>query len=291
MRMLLALACTATLGGCIVITTPTETGGKDFQVHTPFNSQAIDGNGIAARDVRDLRTLASVDGLDVGGSMIVEVRIGATPSLVIEGDSNLLPYVKTETRGSSLYIGTERRLRSNTPLKVTYTVPQLSHLHSGGSGHVTVRDLKGGPLSVRLGGSGVARLAGEVDGFDARVSGSGKIEAGELRARNAEVDVSGSGGVVLGQVRGDYLRSQISGSGGVHANGAVRSLNVRVSGSGSADLTGVSTDQGDLASSGSGGISATVRHSVYARTSGSGPIRVYGQPAQRDVGGRGVQML
>jgi hypothetical protein len=288
MRTLIALACVAALGGCIVIATPSGDGGKDYKVYTPLNGTAIDGNGIAARDTR---SVAAVTGLDVGGSMIVDVRVGGAPSLVVEGDSNLLPLVKTGTRGSTLYIETENRLRSTTPLKVTYTVPRLTDLHSGGSGHVTVRDLKGEPLSVRLGGSGVARLSGEVAEFDARVSGSGKIEAGELRARNADVVVSGSGGVVLGQVRGDNARIQISGSGTVQTGGAVRTLNVRVSGSGSADLAGLTTEQGDLASSGSGGISATVRQSVFAQTSGSGPIRVYGQPAQRNTSGRGVQML
>jgi hypothetical protein len=288
MRTLIALACVATLSGCIVIATPSGEGGKDYKVYTPLNGTAIDGNGVAARDTR---SVAAVTGLDVGGSMIVDVRVGGAPSLVVEGDSRLLSYVKTETRGSTLHIETENRLRSTTPLKVTYTVPRLTDLHSGGSGHVTVRDLKGEPLSVRLGGSGVARLSGEVAEFDAKVSGSGKIEAGELRARNADVVVSGSGGVVLGQVRGDNARIQISGSGAVQTSGAVRSLNVRVSGSGSADLAGLTTEQGDLASSGSGGISATVRQSVFAQTSGSGPIRVYGQPAQRNTSGRGVQML
>jgi hypothetical protein len=288
MRTLIALACVATLSGCIVIATPSGEGGKDYKVYTPLNGTAIDGNGVAARDTR---SVAAVTGLDVGGSMIVDVRVGGAPSLVVEGDSNLLSYVKTETRGSTLHIETENRLRSTTPLKVTYTVPRLTDLHSGGSGHVTVRDLKGEPLSVRLGGSGVARLSGEVAEFDAKVSGSGKIEAGELRARNADLVVSGSGGVVLGQVRGDNARIQISGSGAVQTSGAVRSLNVRVSGSGSADLAGLTTEQGDLASSGSGGISATVRQSVFAQTSGSGPIRVYGQPAQRNTSGRGVQML
>ena len=288
MRTLLALACVAALGGCVIVANPSGGGGKDFQVYTPFSGQTIDGNGVAARDARNV---AALPGLDVGGSMIVDVRVGGAPSLVVEGDSNLLSHVTTEARGASLYIGTESRLRSTTPLRITYTVPSLSHLHLGGSGHVTVRDLKGEPLSVRLGGSGVARLSGEVAEFDARVSGSGKVEAGELRARSADVNVSGSGGVVLGQVRGDNARIAISGSGSVRTDGAVRSLNVRVSGSGSADLAGLTTQQGDLASSGSGGISATVRQSVFARTSGSGPIRVYGQPAQKDIGGRGVQML
>jgi hypothetical protein len=288
MRPLLALACVAALGGCVVIATPSGSGDRDYQVYTPFSGKTVDGNGVPARDTRSVASLA---GLDVGGSMIVDVRVGGAPSLVVEGDSNLLSHVKAEPRGGSLYIGTDSRLRSTTPLRVTYTVPTLSHLHLGGPGHVTVRDLKGEPLSVRLGGSGVARLAGEVAEFDAKVSGSGKIEAGELRARSLNAEVSGSGGLILGQVSGDNARIGISGSGTVQTKGTVRTLNVRVSGSGSADLAGLTTEQGELTSSGSGGISATVRQSVFAQTSGSGPIRVYGQPAQRNTSGRGVQML
>ena len=287
MRTLIALACVAALSGCIVIATPSG-DGRDYQVHTPFSGKTIEGNGVPARDTR---AVAALTGLEVGGSMIVDVRVGGAPSLVVEVDSNLLSHVTTEARGSTLVIGTEGRLRSTTPLKVTYTVPRLTDLHSGGSGHVTVRDLKGEPLAVRLGGSGVARLSGEVAELDARVSGSGKIEAGDLRARSADVVVSGSGGVVIGQVRGDNARIQISGSGTVQTSGAVRSLNVRVSGSGSADLANLTSEQGDLSSSGSGGISATVRKSVFAQTSGSGPIRVYGQPTERNTSGRGVQML
>lgn len=288
MRILPALACVAALGGCVVIATPSGTSGKDFELHTPFSGRTVDGNGVPARDTRKV---AALSGLEVGGAMIVDVRVGAAPSLVVEGDGNLLTHVTTEARGATLYIGTEGRLRSTVPLKITYTVPSLNHLRLGGSGHVTVRDLKGEPLSVRLAGSGVTRLSGEVAELDARVAGSGKIEAGELRARSMQVEVSGSGGLVLGQVRGDNARIQISGSGTVQTGGAVRTLNVRVSGSGSADLAGLTTEQGELTSSGSGGISATVRQSVFAQASGSGPIRIYGQPAQRNIAGRGVQML
>ena len=64
-----------------------------------------------------------------------------------------------------------------------------------------------------------------------------------------------------------------------------------VSGSAGADLACLSSPQWVRSRSGSGGISATVRQSVFAQTSGSGPIRVYGQPAQRNTSGRGVQML
>jgi hypothetical protein len=286
MRTLLALACVAALGGCVIVATPGVHG--DYEVRTPLSGKTVEGNGIPARDTR---AVAALTELDVGGSVIVEVRVGAAPSLLVEADSNLLPFIRTDTRGSTLHIDTEARLRSSTPIRITYTVPRLTALRLGGAGYVTVRDLQGAPLAVRLGGSGVARLVGQVSELDARVAGSGKIEAGELQAGSVDIDVSGSGAVLLGKVQGERARAQISGSGAIAASGAVRSLYVRVSGSGSADLAGVTSEQGDLASSGSGGISATVRQSVAAQTSGSGPIRVYGQPVQRTLGGRGVQLL
>lgn len=285
MRTLLAIAVAATLSGCIIVAAPP---GGEYAVHTPFSGKTVDGDGVATRDTRQV---AALTGLDVGGSMIVEVRVGGAPSLVVEGDSNLVHLVQTETRGSTLHIGTEGRLRSTTPLKVTYTVPRLTELNAGGSGHVTVRDLKGEPLDVRQGGSGVTRLYGEVAELDARVSGSGKIDAGELRAGSAKLAVSGSGRLNVGQVRGDYARASVSGSGLVQASGAVQRLNVSVSGSGSVDMANLTSERGELSTSGSGGISATVRQSVFAQASGSGPIRVYGQPAQRNISGRTVQIL
>ena len=285
MRTLLAIAVAATLSGCIIVAAPP---GGEYAVHTPFSGKTVDGDGVATRDTRQV---AALTGLNVGGSMIVEVRVGGAPSLVVEGDSNLVHLVQTETRGSTLHIGTEGRLRSTTPLKVTYTVPRLTELNAGGSGHVTVRDLKGEPLDVRQGGSGVTRLVGEVAELDARVSGSGKIDAGELRAGSARLAVSGSGRLNVGQVRGDYARASVSGSGLVQASGAVQRLNVSVSGSGNVDMASLTSEQGELSTSGSGGISATVRQSVFAQASGSGPIRVYGQPAQRNISGRTVQIL
>lgn len=289
MRTLLALACaaalTASLSGCIIVAGPP---GSDYTVHTPFSGKTVEGDGVATRDVR---SVAALTGLNVGGSMIVEVRVGAAPSLVVEGDSNLVRLVQTETRGSTLHIGTEGRLRSTTPLKVIYTTPRLTELRTGGSGQVTVRDLRGDPLEVRQGGSGVTRLYGDVAELEASVAGSGRIEATELRAGSARMGVSGSGRLSVGQVRGEYARASVSGSGRVEASGAVQRVDVRVSGSGSVDLVNLSSEQGELSSSGSGGISATVRQSVVAQASGSGPIRVYGQPAQRTVSGRGVQVM
>ncbi|WP_020656239.1 head GIN domain-containing protein [Massilia niastensis] len=285
MRKLLALATLAVLGGCAIIVAP---GEGDMRVHTVFDNDKVDGNGVAARDER---AVAALPALEVSGAMRVEVRVGPAPSLVVEADSNLLPLIRTETRGDTLKVYSDSQLRSRNPIRITYTVPRLSEVRASGSGQVDVRDLNGAPLDVRKSGSGEVRLAGNVDSLNARVSGSGVIDATALHSASADLDMSGSGRVSVGEVRGDYARVNVSGSGRLEAKGVVRSLNARVSGSGSAELAGLTTQEADLNASGSGGIRATVKRSLIASTGGAGGIRVYGQPAQRSIRGDKVHLI
>ncbi|MGH8854158.1 MAG: head GIN domain-containing protein [Telluria sp.] len=282
---LIALACSAFLGGCAIIVSP---NGDDVRMRTVFSDNAVEGDGVAARDQRQV---AAHGQLEVSGSMLVEVRVGPAPSLLVEADANLLPYIRTQARGDTLQIANERVLRSKTPVRVIYTTPRLSEVRVAGSGQVAVSELNGAPLDVRKSGSGQVRLAGKVDSLNARASGSGILDAGALRSASADLSLSGSGRMNVGEIRGDYARVSVNGSGVLQAGGVVRSLNARVAGSGNVDLASLSTQDADLATNGSGGIRATVKQSLVAHGGGSGGIRVYGHPAQRSVTGNGVHLL
>jgi hypothetical protein len=286
MRTLIAIACLAALGGCAIVVAPGADG--DYQVRTPFNGNTVDGDGIAARDQRMIGT---VNGLDVNGSFVVDVRVGPATSLVVEADSNLLPLIHTDVRGDTLNITTDRSYRSRNPVHVIYTVPRLSDLRQNGSGRVSVQDLKGAPLTLRRNGSGAVMLGGQVASLDVDSNGSGSVDASGLQSASARLSLTGSGRLDVGQVRGDYAIVNLNGSGQLHVSGAVRSLTARANGSGQLDLARLSSDQADLASNGSGGITANVRQSLIAQNGGSGGIRVYGNPEQRSVSGNHVQMI
>ena len=290
MRTLLAHATIAAVailaGGCAIIVAPND---GDMRVHTAWSSGAVDGNGVAAREQRPVGSLAA---LDVGGSLPVEVRIGPAPSLLVEADSNLLPLIRTETSGDTLRISSEKNVRSKTPIRITYTTPNLAEVRASGASRVEVRDLAGAPLDVRRSGSAELRLAGSVASLNAQSSGSGLLDASALRAGSVDATLSGSSRVRLGQVSGDHARVALSGSSSLDGGaGAVRSLSARVSGSSNVDLAALATQDADLGASGSGGIRATVRQSLFARTSGAGGIRVHGQPAQRSITGERVHLL
>jgi hypothetical protein len=286
MRTLIAIACLAALGGCAIVVAPGADG--DYQVRTPFNNNTVDGDGIAAREQR---TVGTVNGLDVNGSIVVDVRVGPATSLVVEADSNLLPLIRTDVRGDTLNIYTDRSYRSRNPVHVIYTVPRLTDLRQNGSGRVSVEGLEGAPLSLRRNGSGIVSVSGQVASLDVDSNGSGVLDAGRLQSASAKLALTGSGRLEVGQVRGDYAIVNLNGSGQLRVGGAVRSLTARSNGSGHLDLGKLSSDQADLSSSGSGGITANVRQSLIAQNGGSGGIRVYGNPGQRSVSGNHVQML
>ena len=286
MRTLLAIACLAALGGCAIVVAPGADG--DYQVRTPFNGNTVEGDGVAARDQRMIGT---VNGLDVNGSFVVDVRVGPATSLVVEADGNLLPLIRTDVRGDTLNIYADRSYRSRNPVHVIYTVPRLTDLNQNGSGRITVEGLSGTPLSVRRNGSGSVNLSGQVASLEASSNGSGSLDASRLQSANARLNLSGSGRLEVGRVAGDYAIVNLNGSGQLRVTGTVRSLTARANGSGHLDLGQLSSDQADLSSSGSGGITANVRQSLIAQNGGSGGIRVYGNPGQRSVSGNHVQML
>jgi hypothetical protein len=197
------------------------------------------------------RIVPAFDRVDVGGEYDVVIRVGAVPSVVLEGDDNLLPLIVTEVRGGTLHIDSEDDLRPRQPLQITIGVATLNAVHSGGSSDVAVRNVRSeafdasvsgssdltangdfGDLSASISGSGEIHMNGTAEGIDGRVSGSGELDLLEVRARSARVDVSGSGGATV-QVS-ERLDAKVSGSGDVRYRGRPV-VQADVSGSGSVE--------------------------------------------------------
>jgi hypothetical protein len=276
-KLTLAALISIGLSGCVVVLND--------------SSDYVKGSGAATSETRNI---ASATGLRIENrhrvDMEVEVRVGGAPSLVVEGDDNLLPLVHTEMRGDTLRVWTEERIRSNQPIRVRYTAPRLENLEATGSVRTDVQGLAGGPLMVSHTGSGQLALRGQVDRLDVRHTGSGQLYADGLESKYAMVNMVGSGRVNIGSVRGDALRVASSGSGSFYARGIVHTLDVQLQGSGSAQLNDLRADEANITSNGSGAVHAWVQQKVEARANGSGRIAVTGNPAQRNVFGRNASI-
>ena len=199
--------------------------------------------------ISESRTLDTFDRIRVKGSTNVVLQQGATPSLVVEADDNIVPIITTEVRSGELVVSSSQNYRTRNPVTVYVTTPALQAVRVEGSADVvSTTALEGEALAVEVSGSGNVELevyyneltvdisgsgdvdvSGEVTTQDISVVGSGNYRARNLPSVDCFIDVAGSGD---GQVRvSRLLEVKVTGSGDViyYGDPEIRST---VSGSG-----------------------------------------------------------
>ena len=183
---------------------------------------------------------------------------GKEGELTLEGESNLLEYVKTEVKNGTLVIKVEKGVNlrpSNWGKEIHITVPveSISEVSLSGSGDIAGQTtIKSNSFSARiagsgdmalmveaervkaaLSGSGDITLSGRTTDFDVQVSGSGDIKAYELEAEHVTAAVSGSADIKV--TANQSIDARVSGSGDIHYRGNPKKINSKSSGSG--DIT------------------------------------------------------
>jgi len=222
-----------------------------FVASCDVTGQRITGSGNVVKENRD--NVPSFNEISVSGSMDVYVSKGATQSITIEGDDNIIPYVELEVKGSDLNIGMRRNYNYNfrKSLKIYITVPEVVGVSLTGSGDLKMEDefsvtrdvkvsltgsgnlyarFKAPNVGARLTGSGDLYIAGETRDFNIVITGSGDVDGDNLMSEATKVSISGSGDAsVHASVDLDV---KISGSGDVTYKGSPN-VNSKISGSGS----------------------------------------------------------
>ena len=285
MRTYLLICSLSILAGCTIVVAAPADGRYEWQ---SGSSERVVGNGQTSSELRAVE--AGIHELEVSGPIEMDVQVGPAASLEVQADSNLLPLIRSEMRGNTLKLYVNGSFRTEHAIRAKLTVPALRSVSASGSGSVQVSGLKGGDFSMNSSGSRALQLSGSVGRLVLGLHGSSRVNAQALDADSAQVGASGSSHVALGRLHGEELLVDISGSGSLRAMGDVRQLQVSLSGAAHADLTALRSQRASLSTSGSSDISAFVAQSVTARTSGAGSIRVAGNPAQREVSGRGVSV-
>lgn len=185
---------------------------------------------------REVEGLDRADGVRLGASGDVTVRVGDTPSVTVTAGERVIDRLETEVVDGVLVIDL-RGLRGNIGrpevelvLTEVRTVeldgsgridvsPVTTDLVVGldGSGDVELHDVDADRLSATLDGSGLVRATGSVADLSLELDGSGTYLTEDLVARRAVVDLAGSGAV---HVRAEEdLDVRLSGAGTVRYSG------------------------------------------------------------------------
>ena len=292
MKLLLALSMVALLAACSIDVEHDEKTGDFKQVHVSIGSD-LPGFGVhvaSGPKKTETRVISDVHTIQVTGPVDVDVSIGATPSVVVEGDSKLTHLVKTLVEGDTLIV-TGGDARTDERLRVKVVVRSLNALHNSGPGDVHVKGLDADKLVFEGTGSGDTVLEGKVAALVAHQVGSGDLDTKALIAGTMDVSVLGSGDVSLGAVNTDKLSVTVNGSGSVSATGTTKTLSGNVLGSGDLQLDGLHADDASLELMGAGDITVFAVKSVHARAQGTGDITIHGNPPKREVSGENLHFV
>jgi hypothetical protein len=202
--------------------------------------------------ITEKRSVNHFDGVKLSGSMDMEIKEGDVPSVEVEADDNVLPYIVTNVSGGMFSVSYRPNTSfNNAHTKVYVTVPSLKKVSISGSGNITSGDtIKSGDVmeftingsgdikmladapsvKARVGGSGNMILAGRTKNFDGSSSGSGDLKCHNLLAENVTVVMSGSGNAhVFSSVS---LKAKTRGSGDIYYSGKPAAKQQDKSGSG-----------------------------------------------------------
>ena len=181
-----------------------------FLLALPLTAGAFEfGSGIERTETRMPGKFTKIE---ASGSTILDVTAGHSATLVVvSGDDNIVPLVRTTVVGDVLKIKTEGRHSTKLPLVVKVTMPKLVAIAASGASKISAANLSGERFKLEGSGSTKATVGGAVETLVISLSGAGQVDAAALAAKNAEIDTSGAGKVDINA--SDKLQVSISGAG------------------------------------------------------------------------------
>jgi hypothetical protein len=211
----------------------------NYQFHIGSDFQRIEGSGNVIEESRNVQGFNEIS-LRGFGDLIIEQ--GDKESLVVEAEDNLLAYIDTEVRGSTLIIDMEDGISFDSTEPIRY--------------YLTVKDLR-----------------------EISISGFGNVDLDNLSTDSLDLRLSGSGDITIDELIADTLNLNISGFGSADVAGVVDAINVRISGSGDFNAFDLETNVAEIKITGFGNAKVWVLESLDINISGSGNLDYYGSPS------------
>lgn len=194
--------------------------------------KGLGGGVVGSGNIKsEKRTVPAFTSIDASGAFEVEVVCQKEPGLELEGDDNLLPLVKTEVRGNTLYIEPQKQFSVRKAIRVKLTVSNLESISSSGASNFHVSNIKNEQLKIDTSGASNLNLSGETRSLDLEMSGASKVDSGDLHAERVRLSLSGAGKADV--YASQELNADVSGAGNVTYAGDPKTVNKKVSGVGS----------------------------------------------------------
>ncbi len=219
--------------------------------------------------VTETRRMVSFNQIVSEGKFNVFVSYDTVYQLIVEAESNLIPYIRTIVNGNTLVIDTREYLSNNYPLNIYVTTPYLNSVVLEGSGNFTLDSLQSDNFRITNYGAGNIRGMVTASTVFAMIEGAGNLFL-ELHSPAVETHIEGAGNIDLTGETEDG-RLFIEGAGNVNAyNFVQKNCLANISGSGNMYLN--VTDFLDVNISGSGSVFYIGDPEIVVTITGSGSV-------------------
>jgi len=175
---------------------------------------SLRGSGVATTETREAASFAEID---VGSGIQLDVKFGPAISLIVTGDDNLLPHLKTEITGDRLKIYTDTPYSSDLGVKVSVTLPALKVLAGSGASNTMLTDVAGEQILLDLSGASDCQFTGVADLIDVKLSGASHSTLAGAAKRLA-VECSGASHVDAARLTARTVTAELSGASTAHVN-------------------------------------------------------------------------
>ncbi|WP_066830390.1 head GIN domain-containing protein [Rufibacter ruber] len=198
-------------------------------------AQTVNGNG---KIQTQTRSVGSFTGLAVSGGFEIVLTQGATESLKLEADENILPLIETEVENGVLTIRTKaNRVRNAKKLKAYVTVQNLKSLElAGGIKLTSTNTITGSALRMEMAGGINVEMALQVKELQADVAGGTSVTLSG-RADKVDLDMAGASSLKAADLKTNYFSIDAAGVSHAEVNVA-KELNVDGAGIVSVDYKG-----------------------------------------------------
>lgn len=164
------------------------------------------GSGNILTEEREVDAFHAVVANGVG---LLEIRSGATESLRITADDNILPLLTSEVSNGRLRLSSDGRFNTESNIRFEITVPDLDELVLAGVLGAEATGIDTDVFRANISGVSAAGLSGRAERQEVVVAGVSRYDARGLASRIVQIDVTGPSSAVVRV--SDALRGSVLG--------------------------------------------------------------------------------
>lgn len=214
--------------------------GLVFGIASLMAQSKVKGNGVVKEETRDVSNYHSVK---LKGSFDVILTDEEQGKIRVVAEENIIPLIQAKL--------------SNKELELSFK-PKISVSYKKAKVYVPAQNIE----KISL-------------------VGSGDIEnQGNMSAKNLIIQLLGSGEIDLKNINAEKVEAILKGSGDIDLKGVAKELSVSLKGSGNVSAFGLKTEKSVVEVVGSGDVEVYSTKEFTGKLSGSGDIKVKGNPAK-----------